>query len=61
MLDQMPLDLRVVFVLYEIEELKMAEIATVVGIPQGTVASRLRRGRAHFAAQVAAHEAGGRT
>jgi RNA polymerase sigma-70 factor (ECF subfamily) len=51
-LDQMGTDLRTVFVLYEFEEMNMAEIAEVVGIPQGTVASRLRRARAEFRARV---------
>lgn len=38
-------DLRAVFVLHEIERETMAEIAQVLEIPQGTVASRLRRAR----------------
>ena len=41
-------DLRTVFVLYELEELSMIEISGVLEIPQGTVASRLRRARADF-------------
>jgi RNA polymerase sigma-70 factor (ECF subfamily) len=45
--------LREVFVLFEIEGLKMHEIAGVVGIPAGTVASRLRRARQVFRARVA--------
>lgn len=44
----MPMDLRTVFVLFEIEELTMAEIASAIEIPAGTVASRLRRARAVF-------------
>jgi RNA polymerase sigma-70 factor (ECF subfamily) len=40
--------LRVVFVLYEIEEMTMAAIADVLGLPPGTVASRLRRARERF-------------
>jgi len=51
-LDQMGSDLRTVFVLYEFEEMNMAEIAEVLGIPSGTVASRLRRARAEFRARV---------
>jgi RNA polymerase sigma-70 factor (ECF subfamily) len=58
LLEHMSLELRVVFVLYEVEELTMAEIARVVGIPPGTVASRLRRARQDFADRVAALEAG---
>jgi RNA polymerase sigma-70 factor (ECF subfamily) len=41
-------DLRVVFILFELEELTMGEIATLLEIPAGTVASRLRRARAEF-------------
>jgi RNA polymerase sigma-70 factor (ECF subfamily) len=40
--------LRTVLVLHEIEELSMAEIATMLAIPPGTVASRLRRAREAF-------------
>jgi RNA polymerase sigma-70 factor (ECF subfamily) len=47
-LSQMDTDLRTVFVLYEFEEMSMAEIAAAIRIPQGTVASRLRRARAEF-------------
>ena len=53
-LDQMHTDLRTVFALYEFEELNMGEIAEVLGIPQGTVASRLRRARTEFRARVSA-------
>jgi len=56
-LDQMPEDLRVVFVLFELEELTTSEIAGVCGIPIGTVASRLRRAREDFEARVARFEA----
>ena len=47
-LDQMPDELRTVFVLAELEGTTMIEIAELLGIPQGTVASRLRRARALF-------------
>lgn len=47
-LNQMSHDLRTVFVLYEFEELSMAEISDALGIPRGTVASRLRRARSDF-------------
>jgi RNA polymerase sigma-70 factor (ECF subfamily) len=47
-LDELPLDLRAVFVLYELEELTMAEIAIALELPPGTVASRLRRSRETF-------------
>lgn len=51
-LDEMSEELRVVFVLFELEELPAPEIATLVGIPTGTVASRLRRARECFHAAV---------
>jgi RNA polymerase sigma-70 factor (ECF subfamily) len=53
-LDQMDVSLRTVFVLYEFEELNMSEIADVLGIPRGTVASRLRRAREEFRARLRA-------
>jgi RNA polymerase sigma-70 factor (ECF subfamily) len=56
-LDEMETDLRTVFVLYEFEELSMAEIAGVLAIPSGTVASRLRRARGQFKERVQALEA----
>jgi RNA polymerase sigma-70 factor (ECF subfamily) len=55
-LDQMDGNLRDVFVLHEFEEMNMSEIATVLGIPRGTVASRLRRARADFRERVSALE-----
>jgi RNA polymerase sigma-70 factor (ECF subfamily) len=52
MLDQvlaeMPTELREVFVLFELEEMTMAQIADLTGTPTGTVASRLRRAREGF-------------
>ena len=56
---RMPDDARDVFVLYELEGLTMAEIATALDLPAGTVASRLRRARELFAAAIARHEAKG--
>jgi RNA polymerase sigma-70 factor (ECF subfamily) len=47
-LDAMPVDLRMVFVLYEIEELTLPEIASATGVRLGTVTSRLRRAREEF-------------
>ena len=41
-------DLVTVFTLFELEEMSAPEIAQVVGIPVGTVASRLRRARKAF-------------
>jgi RNA polymerase sigma-70 factor, ECF subfamily len=47
-LGEMPDDLRAALVLVDLEELTMIEAAVVLGIPQGTVASRLRRARELF-------------
>jgi len=58
-LNEMEESLRAVFVLHEVEEMTAAEIAEVVGIPRGTVASRLRRARSEFRARVAALGSGG--
>ena len=44
----MPDELRTIFVLFELEELKMAAIAELLSLAPGTVASRLRRARAQF-------------
>ncbi len=44
----LPMDLRAVFVLFELEEMTMMEIATLSDLPPGTVASRLRRARRAF-------------
>ena len=47
-LEAMPMELRVVFVLFELEEMTMSEIARLADLPGGTVASRLRRARQVF-------------
>ena len=51
-LDAMDLELRAVFVLYELEEMTMADIAITLELAPGTVASRLRRAREAFQAAV---------
>jgi RNA polymerase sigma-70 factor, ECF subfamily len=51
-LSSLPLDLRAVFVLFELEEMSTSEIAKLLDIPIGTVASRLRRAREEFQALV---------
>ncbi|HKQ71502.1 MAG TPA: RNA polymerase sigma factor, partial [Polyangiaceae bacterium] len=45
-------DLRIVFVLSELEELTGPEIAALQGVSPGTVASRLRRARKQFSIQL---------
>jgi RNA polymerase sigma-70 factor (ECF subfamily) len=52
-LGHLPLPLRVVFTLHELEDMTMSEIADVVGIAPGTVASRLRKARQLFESAVA--------
>jgi RNA polymerase sigma-70 factor, ECF subfamily len=48
--------LRAVFILFELEELDTVEIAQLLPIPRGTVASRLRRARIYLRTHVAAIE-----
>ena len=48
--------LRSVFTMFELEEMTMTEIATMLGLPRGTVASRLRRAREQFRQHAAAVE-----
>jgi RNA polymerase sigma-70 factor, ECF subfamily len=57
LLDEMPEELRVVFVLFELEELSTPQIAELCAIPIGTAASRLRRAREDFEERVARAEA----
>lgn len=52
-LGRMPEDTRSVFVLFELEALSSPEIAALIDVPLGTVASRLRRAREQFRALVA--------
>jgi RNA polymerase sigma-70 factor (ECF subfamily) len=51
-LEEVPPDLRAVLTLFELEGLSFSEIAELLGIPRGTVASRLRRSREIFARAV---------
>lgn len=52
-LDSMPLEHRVVFVMFEIEGMTSEQIASSVGAPLGTVYSRLHRARKRFARAIA--------
>jgi RNA polymerase sigma-70 factor, ECF subfamily len=57
-LDQLDDDKRAVFVLYEIEQLPMMEIALAAGCPLQTAYSRLRAARAHVEAAMRRTELG---
>ncbi len=56
-LDEMDIERRAVFVMYEIDEMPCEDIATIVGIPTGTVHSRLYAARAEFAKVLSRHQA----
>jgi RNA polymerase sigma-70 factor (ECF subfamily) len=56
-LDRMDLDKRAVFVMFEIDELPSEEIATTLGVPIGTVWSRLSAARKQFHAALARENA----
>jgi RNA polymerase sigma-70 factor (ECF subfamily) len=60
-LDQLPDELRSVFVLFELEGMTSPEIAALTGLALGTVASRLRRARAQFRGIVAAQTTASRS
>ena len=49
-LGRLPLELRTVLVLFELEGLEVSKIAEIEGLPLGTASSRLRRAREEFAA-----------
>lgn len=55
-LEQLEPDVRMPFILFEIEELTQVEIALALAIPVGTVASRLSRARKQFAQALARQE-----
>jgi len=58
-LGELPVDFREVIVLRELEGLSYKEIAAVIGIPIGTVMSRLARGRERLLAVLAPQATGG--
>jgi len=51
------MELRTVFVLFELEGMTVTEIADTLGVPRGTAASRLRRAREEFQAALRRHQA----
>lgn len=58
-LEPLPIELRSVLVLFELEGMTSDEIAEILDLPAGTVASRLRRGRELAAATAKRLRAGG--
>lgn len=57
LLAELDVEKRAVFVMFEIDELSCDEIAAVVGVPVGTVYSRLHAARKAFAKALARHQA----
>jgi RNA polymerase sigma-70 factor (ECF subfamily) len=57
-LDELSEDVRTVFMLYELEGMTMAEITTLLNVPHGTIASRLRRARKEFESSARRYQAG---
>jgi RNA polymerase sigma-70 factor (ECF subfamily) len=56
-LDEMPIEQRAVFVLFELDGMSGDEIADLLDVPVGTVRSRLRLARSAFRDALARHEA----
>ncbi|MFO0592663.1 MAG: sigma-70 family RNA polymerase sigma factor [Polyangiaceae bacterium] len=56
-LDRMDLDRRAVFVMFELDQMPSEEIATILGVPVGTVWSRLSAARKQFEKLLAAERA----
>lgn len=51
-LNQLPMDLRTIFVLFELEQMTAPEVSELLEIPVGTATSRIRRARALFSESV---------
>lgn len=58
-LDELDVEKRAVFVMFEVEELPCDEIAALLGVPVGTVYSRLHAARKQFEKALARHKSRG--
>ena len=56
-LDEIDVEKRAVFVMFEVEEMSCDEIAAIVGVPVGTVYSRLHKARQQFEKALARQKA----
>jgi RNA polymerase sigma-70 factor (ECF subfamily) len=56
---QVPLDYRAVMILHDVQDLPQEEVSAILGIPIGTVKSRLHRGRISLARALSVGPAGG--
>jgi RNA polymerase sigma-70 factor (ECF subfamily) len=56
-LDAMDLEKRAIFVMFELDDLSSEEIGAILGVPIGTVWSRLSAARKQFQAKLARHQA----
>lgn len=61
LLDELPLEIRTVFVLFEIEGMSQEEVGLALDVPKGTVASRLRRARQQLARLLVSRKIVGQT
>ncbi len=59
-LEELDFDKRVVFVMHELDDTKVPEIAQTLGLAEGTAYSRLRAARTEFASAVRRLQLGGR-
>jgi len=57
-LESMPMELRAVIILFELEQMTKLEVSELLGIPVGTAVSRLRRAREEFKACARRHTRG---
>jgi RNA polymerase sigma-70 factor (ECF subfamily) len=60
-LEALPMELRTVIILFELEQMTKIEVAELLGIPVGTAVSRLRRAREEFKTLAKRHARGGFT